>query len=610
MGFRKKLSLLMMTFMLIILVLSYAIIYYFFYQTTYRDTLERQQVSVDLNRRMAINFLSSIYRTAVQFVSDQSLGNDLSVEGDNMMELLRCRESLQSQFAHYSTHQALDNTYYYKNVLFISDSIPIATVFENYTLSNNPYVRSNIVFSNTNVKNEDWYQKAVEDVTSVFINKATQEFCIARRLNNTYYRGPHLEEGNAVMVVSVSLNQLGLVFGNVQITEHSGYVLVDEEKHLLYSSNENIPTKIYQSAITNYENLPTDETSVNISLAGENYIVSKCSVPYGISFLFLTPENDISSSIMPVMYTYSLIYLGITLMATIAAFFLAGRLSRPLVLLSHAIGNMEDTRNFDKSTFPISSEKEIITLERSFEQLIDKTNLLIEDIQIQIEQKQQSHLQALQAQINPHFIFNAMDMVNWLALSRGCHDIARIVDSIAILMRYSITDADSMVDISLEIANIREFISIYQLRYDYPVRFSHNIPPQETIQIPKFTLQPLVENSVRHASPPPEESLNITVAVHRGKRWCVIEVSDNGTNGDAEQMNRHLDYLNSNLKVSSGFGIRNVNERLHLKFRNSPGLRYFTRVNGGLTARIILPQEEVKTLFTLEKENDENQVDA
>ena len=604
MEFKKKLSLLMMTFMLVILVLSYAIIYYFFYQTTYKDTLERQEVSVDLNRRMAINFLSSVYRTAVQFVSDQSLGNDLSVEGDDPMELLRCRESLQSQFAHYSAHQALDNTYYYKNVLFISDSIPIATVFENYTLSNNPYVSSNIVFSNTNVKNEDWYQKAVDNVISVFVNEDTQEFCIARRLNNTYYRGPHLEEGNAVMVVSISLDQLGLVFGNVQITKNSGYILLDEEKQLLYSSNESIPAKIYQSAIDNYEELPTDGTGMNISLSGENYIVSKSSVPYGISFLFLTPENDISSSIMPVMHTYSLIYLGITLIATIAAFFLAGRLSRPLVLLSHAIGNMEDTRNFDKSTLPISSEKEIVTLERSFEQLIDKTNLLIEDIQVQMEQKQRSQLQTLQAQINPHFIFNAMDMVNWLALSRGCHDIARIVDSIAILMRYSITDADSMVDIFLEIANIREFISIYQLRHDYPVRFSCEISPRETVHIPMFTLQPLVENSVRHASPPPRESLDITVTVHRGERWCVVEVSDNGTNGDAEQLNRHLEYLDSSLEVSSGFGIRNVNERLHLRFRNSPGLRYFNQAGGGLTARIILPREDAKVSSDGETKND------
>ncbi|MFR8335725.1 MAG: sensor histidine kinase [Eisenbergiella massiliensis] len=93
-------------------------------------------------------------------------------------------------------------------------------------------------------------------------------------------------------------------------------------------------------------------------------------------------------------------------------------------------------------------------------------NRLIEDIRIQDEKEKRSQLRALQAQINPHFIFNAMDMVNWLALSRNCDDIASIVSSIANMMRYSITNADSMVAISQEIANIREFISVYQLRHN------------------------------------------------------------------------------------------------------------------------------------------------
>ena len=584
----------MMASMLAILVLSYASIYYFLYHTTYEDTMQRQQASVDLNRRMAINFLSSVYRTAVQFVSDQSLGEALSIEGDDMLSLLVNREFLQSQFAHYSTHQALDSTYYYKNVLFISDSIPIASVFEDYTLSNNPYVRSNIVFSNTNVKDEDWYRKAVENVISVFINEDTQEFCLARRLNNTYYRGPHLTEGTAVMVVSISLDQLGLIFGNVQITENSGYALLNEENKLLYSNSDNISAEIYKAAYNHYETGWAENEPLTVNVAGDGYIVSHCSVPYGISFLFLTPESDISASIIPVMYTYSLIYLVITLVAMVITFFLADRISRPLVSLAHSIGSVEDTRNFDKTTLPVSGEKEIVTLERSFEQLIDKTNRLIADIQIQMEQKQRSQLKALQAQINPHFIFNAMDMVNWLALSRNCHDIARIVDSIARLMRYSITDADSMVDIFLEIANIREFISIYGLRHDYEVQFICNIPDKETVLIPKFTLQPLVENSVRHATPPPGENLEITVSVHHGERWYVIEVSDNGTNGSAEQLNRHLDHLENTLKVSSGFGIRNVNERLHLRFRDAPGLRYVNRANAGLTARIILPYTQTQ----------------
>ena len=138
------------------------------------------------------------------------------------------RENIRSQFVHYATHQAVDSTYYYKNTLFLSDSIPIAALFEPCTLNTNPYASSNSVFSNTNVKNEDWYKRTVDNVICAFINEETKEFCFARKLNNTYYRGPSSPEGNAVMVVSVALDQLSQVFGSISVTEHSGYALLDD----------------------------------------------------------------------------------------------------------------------------------------------------------------------------------------------------------------------------------------------------------------------------------------------------------------------------------------------------------------------------------------------
>lgn len=415
MGFRKKLFLLMAATMVAILILSYASIYYYLYHTTYVAILAQQQATIELNRSMANNFLTSTYHTAVQFVSDQSLGEHLNTRGDNPLDLLRSRMTIQSQFRHYSTHQVIDSTYYYKNTLFISDSIPIASVFESHTLNSNPYATSNSVFSNTNVKNEKWYRDTAKNVTSVFVNEGTQEFCLARKLNNTYYRGAYPPDGTAVMVVSVALNQLDQVFGNIQVTDNSGYAVLDENNHLLFCSNLSIPIATYESALE--QHLKTSSHQFSSKLFGEDYLVSYCEVQYGISFLFLTPESNIVDGIMPVMWTYSLIFLAIALITLVVIFFLAGGVSRPLVQLAHAIGSVEDTRNFDCSTLPASQDQEIVTLKRSFKQLIKKNNQLIADVQIQTEREQRSQLKALQAQINPHFIFNAMDMVNWLAQS-------------------------------------------------------------------------------------------------------------------------------------------------------------------------------------------------
>lgn len=587
MGYRKKIFLLLASAMLAILILSYASIYYYLYHSTYQETLTRQQATITLNEEMADNFLTSIYRTAVQFVSDQTLGENLSTDGEDTLDLLQSRENIRSQFSHYAVHQAIDSSYYYKNTLFLSDNIPISTLFEPYTLDTNPYAASNMVFSNTNVKEEDWFNDTVQNITCAFINEGTDEFCFSRRLNNTYYLGPNLPEGTAVMVVSVSLDQLDQVFGNVSVTDNSGYALLYKGEQLLYCSNKDIPRETYISAVSQFSGESADLLP-STSGSGK-YLISHRDIQYGLSFLFLTPESDIIAGIMPIMHTYSLIFFGITIVVLIVIFFVTNEISRPLIRLAQAIGKVDDTRTFDPATLPASRETEIATLERSFEQLIAKTNRLIRDIQIQNENERRSQLKALQAQINPHFIFNAMDMVNWLALSRSCDDIAGIVDSIARLMRYSITDADNMVDISQELKNIQDFVSIYQLRHRSSPELICQVEEGTRIMIPKFTLQPLVENSVRHASPPPGENLKIVIRAYHDRFQCTITVSDNGVNGDAEQLNLHLAHKPNTLKVSSGFGIRNVDERLRLHFKNSSGLTYLNREDGGLTARILLP---------------------
>src|SRR5699024_3030603 len=123
------------------------------------------------------------------------------------------------------------------------------------------------------------------------------------------------------------------------------------------------------------------------------------------------------------------------------------------------------------------------------------------------------------------------------------------------LMRYSITDADNMVDISQELKNIQDFVSIYQLRHRSNPELIYEIEDDTQIFIPKFTLQPLVENSVKHASPPVGENLKIVIRAYHDDRWCTISVSDNGTKGNAEQLNLHLAHKSNTLKVSNGFGI-------------------------------------------------------
>lgn len=263
------------------------------------------------------------------------------------------------------------------------------------------------------------------------------------------------------------------------------------------------------------------------------------------------------------------------------------------------MGEIQDTRNFDCKKLHVSNDKELLSLENSVSGMIKNINQLIENIHSQNEREKRSQLLALQAQINPHFLFNTMDIVNWMALSRGCDDIAGIVSSIANLMRYSITNADSIVPISVELSNIQEFLSIYQLRHHNTLNLDTKTA-EENIQIPKFTLQPLVENSVRHAKPPDGHILEIKIRAYHNSHSSIIEIHDNGTECNSDELNRHIHHKENHLTPSNGFGIRNVNERIQLYFGGDSCLTYKNEPDGTLTAQIFLdhqfyhpPKEEV-----------------
>ena len=184
-------------------------------------------------------------------------------------------------------------------------------------------------------------------------------------------------------------------------------------------------------------------------------------------------------------------------------------------------------------------------------------------------------------------MLNAMNAVNYMALAREADDIAVTVNSIASLMRYSITEPDRMVAMATELENVEEYISIYVLRFRQNIKLEilPGLSPSQVI-IPKFTLQPLIENSIRHGITRQDPGITIRVHAYEAQEGMLIDVTDTGMGGDAEKLNAYLDYQDVDLKVTHGFGIRNVNERVKLRFGENSGLRYQNYDGQKLLARL------------------------
>lgn len=589
MGIKKKIFLAFSCGILVITLLSYAFIFILFRQGYETEIMRYQKSAVSMNSNMVESFLDSIRQTSLRIIGDEAIGIYLSTgQVTDALEQIKIQQSITNQFSHYSTDQILGSSLYLKNTLFLNDRLPISEFFRSETLNTNPFVSSSNIFADTEVKKEDWYLQLMESGkrSRIFLDPQTNNFCFAQIIHNNYYTGPYSKEGQGVMVISIASKDLARTFALEPISVNSGYAIFTSQQELLFSSN--VQEALYQEACDRFMARKAFGGEI-VALNNQRYVMSLNSLErYDLKILFLTPYQDIQSQLNHLMRFYLLFVLMIFLVLMAGIYLISNRFTRPIIRMAKTISTIHDTRNFSVDTLHFSKDKEIVMLCDSFSQLITHNNQLIRDIQTQTEQQKRSELRALQAQINPHFIFNAMDIVNWMALSKNEDSIAEIVSSIANLMRYSIADPDKLVPVLSELENIQEYINIQQLRHSQKLMLDIDTTEDlNSVYIPKFTLQPLIENSISHGLVESGQDLHIQVHICRSSHGVIIDITDDGVGCDAGELNKFLDHSgDTSLKVSNGFGIRNINERIRLNFKGESGLTYRKNSAGVLTARI------------------------
>ena len=534
---------------------SYLFIFFLFRSVLFQE-IRQQQINLQkYNETIFTSYIDSFSMVPFQLVNDEEIGELASTNNSSYLDMFRARELLRKKFNNYLNQQLFTSNLDCRILFYLNDTLPMDSYCDAYTLSEHVALRTCQVYSSRLVKDQEWYKRTEKITWSpyFFINKDTDELCYSKYVYN--YALNSSSEGIGTVVIAIPENAFLEKISAGSITPNSRFFLSNEYQELLYASSE-VSDSLFLSALSKSSGqILCDSTS------HERYLVSTSSVNQDLFLTFLTPLSDIEQIVITALFPYILFVL--------IAFFL---LICVLYLLSRKI------------TEPIISLADLI----SFTALIQRENLLLDQIIEENRQKRTAMLHALQAQINPHFLYNALDMVSWHALSKGEDSIADIVSSISNLMHYSISRPDSTASLSREIENIREFIRIYQMERPCDIQLIPDFSPEQAdqIPIPKFTLQPLVENSILHNAN--LDHLTIRIQIHRQPDCTEISVTDDGVGADPEQLNAFLRYENTSLTVSSGFGIRNVNERLQLHFGNNSHLSYQKDSDGHLTASLFL----------------------
>lgn len=238
-----------------------------------------------------------------------------------------------------------------------------------------------------------------------------------------------------------------------------------------------------------------------------------------------------------------------------------------------------------KVTVVSQSKDEIGVLVRTFTRMMDEINKLISQVYEAKIKLQKTEMKALQAQINPHFLYNSLSIINWKALEADNEEISRITLALSTYYRTSLNKGETMTIAANEIRNIDAYLQIQLIMHDNSFQVIKEIQEDAlSYSVPKLILQPLVENAIEHGLDVSEkEEKWLKISVCKEKDALIMAVEDNGMGMSEEQAKSIITYR------SKGYGVRNVNDRITLLYGEEYHLRVKSRQGEGCRIEIVIP---------------------
>jgi two-component system sensor histidine kinase YesM len=255
------------------------------------------------------------------------------------------------------------------------------------------------------------------------------------------------------------------------------------------------------------------------------------------------------------------------------------------------------TKNDLQALMTSDNVDEITELGLSFNIMIGKIRELLDSKIKEQEELKKAELRALQAQINPHFLYNTLDTIIWMAESKKTNQVIEIVSALSKFFRISLSKGRDWITIAEEIERTRSYLTIQKMRYRDILDFKIEVDERVTDNtILKLILQPLVENALYHGIKNKRQGGTIHVrAKLNNENEVLLEVEDDGIGFTAEklaQLQAELETESDNIRMESGFGIGNVNNRIRLYYGKQYGLSVRSEYNTGTCVTLVIPAKK------------------
>lgn len=315
-----------------------------------------------------------------------------------------------------------------------------------------------------------------------------------------------------------------------------------------------------------------------------------------LSYYYCIPDSDWfleSSTQYASLYAENsvireLLIIGILislLLCSVIVYIFSNTILRPLKLLTKKIGDIAD-ENY-KIHLEVRSNDEIGMLSTNFNSMAKKLDELVNEVLKGKILQRDARFMALQAQINPHFLYNNLDTAYWMSRLEKADKTGKIILSLSALYRSAVSTTDKIVSVETEVCYAKDYIVIQQLRLDEAVQFEVEVE-EDVLNYTtlRFVIQPLVENSIQHGILPTGEAGTICIQIYRKDESLYFCIEDSGQGYSIEDLTRLLEDTESEEK--RGMAIRNIHQRIKLQFGSEYGLHFEDIKSGGM--RVIAKQ--------------------
>ncbi|TDG00095.1 cache domain-containing sensor histidine kinase [Paenibacillus piri] len=366
------------------------------------------------------------------------------------------------------------------------------------------------------------------------------------------------------VVVSLEMDEIQKLLGQYKANELM--VIIDRQGRIVVDPNyDNIGT-----AFPYFDRLPTDESVSFLEVAGEEYIMLSEQLTPEWKLVSMSPYKEAAQKIESFRRVDFLIQLLFLVLFAVIVLYIVRTLTQPIARLVQTVVRIESGQLSERSN--ISGEDEVGRLGYVFDRMIDRIERMIEENRREQELKRKAELAMLQAQINPHFLFNVLNSIRLKIMMKGDEDNAELISSLSSLLRMTINRNNEFIPLHEEIEINKHYIRLLNSRHgDRVVLRVQAASDTLMLEVPRFILQPLIENAYIHGLK--SKSGEIVIATRRCEDGRLqVEVRDSGIGMPEERLAALRADLESfrradaddGKKSLSGIGISNVFERLQL----------------------------------------------